>query len=74
MSEIRQQILHNIDSFCSEVGISHDAFSRRSTGDNKAVSKLRSGTGVTLTRLEVIERYIASERRRRQQDQDAQAA
>ena len=75
MTSIRAHIINEIEQFCEETGMSVDKFCRRSVGDNFAVKKLKAGVGVTLTRIEAFEKFMEAERqRRRDADQDAEAA
>lgn len=67
MAGTRETISRQIDIFCLEMGISADKFSRRSVGDNRAVTKLKTGVGVTLTRIEQFEAFMRDERQRRRE-------
>jgi len=65
MSIIRSKILSDIETWCLAMSVSHDAFGRRSVGDNKLLIRLRRGEGTTLTRIEEVYAYMTSERQRR---------
>ncbi len=60
MSPIRLKILSDIETFCVDTDTSHDAFGRRSVGDNHLLARLRRGEGTTLTRIERLYVFMAA--------------
>lgn len=60
--EDNRDIIERIEAHCLRQGIAESTFGRLSVNDGKLVSRLRSGSSITMRTFRALEAYLEKER------------
>ncbi len=74
MGAFRALLLTQIGEFLDESGMTASALGREAVGDNKLVTRIRGGEGITLSTIERVEGFMSARRGARTTDGDQVAA
>jgi hypothetical protein len=64
MSGLRKLLIQEIEDFLDESGMTASNLGREAVGDNKFVTRVHRGAGITLNTIERLESYISGYRSR----------